>query len=114
MTVPVAGRGPAVAGVAGFFVALATITVVLRCYCRVIVVKQFGLDDWFTLISWVWLPYFSLHGPLDANECLQILFVFYCTFSIAGTHHGTGQHVTDLPPAEVPIGLKVSLSHPAG
>jgi len=56
MTVPVAGRGPQVAGVAGFFLALSTITIVLRCYCRAIVVKSFGIDDWSALIAWVWLP----------------------------------------------------------
>ncbi|EAA33496.1 hypothetical protein GE21DRAFT_5286 [Neurospora crassa] len=87
MTVPVKGRGPQVAGAAGLFVALSTVAVLLRCYCRVIIVKQFGLDDWLTFISW-------------------FFFVFYCTFSIAGTHHGTGQHAVDLPPNELPIGLK--------
>lgn len=87
MTVPIAGRGPQVAGVAGFFLALSTITIILRCYCRAIVVKNFGLDDWSALIAW-------------------IFFVFFCTFAIAGVHHGTGQHAVDLPQAEIPVGLK--------
>lgn len=119
MTVPVKGRGPQVAGAAGLFVALSTVAVLLRCYCRVIIVKQFGLDDWLTFISWVcslyllFPPYTHTHtqgATLDAYTfiCLQVLFVFYCTFSIAGTHHGTGQHAYDLPPNELPIGLKVS------
>ncbi|PMD23437.1 hypothetical protein NA56DRAFT_701730 [Hyaloscypha hepaticicola] len=87
MTVPVAGRGPQVAGVAGLFLALSTIAIVLRCYCRAVVVKSFGIDDWSALIAW-------------------ILFVFFCTFAIAGVHHGTGQHSYNLPPAEIPVGLK--------
>ncbi|KAE9363787.1 hypothetical protein N431DRAFT_422815 [Stipitochalara longipes BDJ] len=87
MTVPVAGRGPQVAGVAGFFLALSTITILLRCYCRALVVKSFGLDDWSALVAW-------------------ILFVFFCTFAITGVHHGTGQHSVDLPPTEIPVGLK--------
>lgn len=88
MTVPVAGRGPQVLGVAGLFVALTTIAICLRCYCRALVVKSFGLDDWCALAAWV-------------------LFVFFCTFAISGVHHGTGQHAVDIIPAsEIPIGIK--------
>ncbi|KAH8794944.1 hypothetical protein BGZ57DRAFT_329909 [Hyaloscypha finlandica] len=87
MAVPVAGRGPQVAGVAGLFLALSTITIMLRCYCRAFVVKSFGLDDWSALIAWVF-------------------FVFFCTFAIAGVYHGTGQHSSLLPQEEIPIGLK--------
>jgi hypothetical protein len=52
-----------------------------------VVVKSFGLDDWSALLAWV-------------------LFVFFCTFAISGVHHGTGQHATNLPPTEIPVGLK--------
>jgi len=76
-----------VAGVVGFFVALSTITILLRSYCRVIVVKKFGLDDWSAVVSW-------------------ILFIFYCTFALSACHHGTGQHAWELPPVEIPVGLK--------
>jgi hypothetical protein len=55
MVVPIADRGPQVNGVAGLFLALSTITIALRCYCRVVVVKSFGLDDWFAIIAWVFL-----------------------------------------------------------
>jgi len=83
----VENRGPQVSGVAGFFLALSTLTIVLRCYCRVLVVKSFGIDDWSALIAWVF-------------------FVFFCTFAITGVHHGTGQHASALPPTEIPVGLK--------
>lgn len=46
-------RGPQVAGVAGFFVSLSTIFVFLRVYCRVVVVKAFGADDYLAVIAWV-------------------------------------------------------------
>jgi hypothetical protein len=46
-------RGPQVAGVAGFFLGFAWIAVALRCYCRALVVKSFGLDDWLCFLSMV-------------------------------------------------------------
>ncbi|PVH82384.1 hypothetical protein DL98DRAFT_388808, partial [Cadophora sp. DSE1049] len=85
--VPIAGRGPQVLGVAGLFLSLSTIAIALRCYCRALVVKSFGLDDWSALLAW-------------------ICFVFFCAFAISGVHHGTGQHATNLPPTEIPVGLK--------
>jgi hypothetical protein len=53
MTVTPADRGPQVSAVVGLFLALSTIGVLLRCYCRIVVVKAFGLDDWFAVIAWV-------------------------------------------------------------
>jgi hypothetical protein len=40
-------------GVLGFFIALCTLLVLLRCYCKVIIVKNFAADDWFSLITLV-------------------------------------------------------------
>ena len=37
----------------------------------------------------------------------QVFFVFFCGFAITGVFHGTGQHADLLPPAEIPVGLKV-------
>jgi hypothetical protein len=53
MAIEPAGRGPQVSGVAGFFLALSTIAILMRSYCRIFVVKSFGLDDWFALFAWV-------------------------------------------------------------
>lgn len=106
MTVPVAGRGPQVLGVAGLFLALTTIAVGLRCYTRAFISKSFGLDDWSALIAWVCKFALNSFGRADIS---QILFVFFCTFAISGVHHGTGQHAVDLPPAEIPVGLKVCM-----
>jgi hypothetical protein len=53
MAIQPAGRGPELIGVYSFFLALTTITVFLRTYCRSLVVKNFALDDWFALLSWV-------------------------------------------------------------
>ena len=56
---PIAGRGPQVSGVAGLFLALSTLSIILRCYCRALVVKSFGLDDWFAVIAWVGFSFSS-------------------------------------------------------
>lgn len=52
-------RGPQVSGVAGFFLALSTIAIALRCYCRIFVVKSFGADDSFAVVAWVINFFFS-------------------------------------------------------
>ncbi|KAK1779797.1 hypothetical protein QBC45DRAFT_373944 [Copromyces sp. CBS 386.78] len=87
MTIPPAGRAPQILGVAGFFLALSTTAILLRCYCRVFVVKKFGVDDWSALIAW-------------------LFFVFYISFCITACYHGSGQHAIDVPPTELPLGLK--------
>lgn len=37
---------------------------------------------------------------------VKVLFAFFCSFAITGVYHGTGQHASTLPPAEIPVGLK--------
>lgn len=95
MTIPVAGRGPELLGTVGLFVALSTLTIALRVYCRIVLVKNFGMDDWFAVLAW-------------------ILFILYATFATLGAHHGTGQHVVDIIAADpeiLPVGLKVGDSY---
>lgn len=53
MTVTPADRGPQLSAVTGLFLALSTIGIIIRCYCRAVVVKAFAIDDWFAVIAWV-------------------------------------------------------------
>jgi hypothetical protein len=46
-------RGPELTRIIIFFLTLSWIFVVLRCYCRAVVVKSFGLDDTFCLLAQV-------------------------------------------------------------
>ncbi len=46
-------RAPEVTGVAALFLILSTLTILARSYCRIFVVKGFGLDDWAAVIAWV-------------------------------------------------------------
>jgi hypothetical protein len=91
MGIPIAGRAPELLGTLGLFLALSTITIALRVYCRVLLIKNFGLDDWFAVISWV-------------------TYIVYSTFAILGAHNGTGQHAWDVPKEVLPVGLKVRIS----
>lgn len=53
MAIAPAGRGIEILSVYSLFLALTTITVALRVYCRVHIQKAFGWDDWFATLSWV-------------------------------------------------------------
>lgn len=53
MAIAPAGRGIEVLAVYSLFLALTTITIALRVYCRAHIQRAFGWDDYFALISWV-------------------------------------------------------------
>ena len=53
MTIQPSGRGPQLVAVYAFFCALTTVAVSLRAYCRAILIRNFALDDYFAVVSWV-------------------------------------------------------------
>jgi TM2 domain-containing membrane protein YozV len=53
-------HGPQAAGVAILFLALSWIFVPLRCYCRIAIVRTFGREDYFSVVTQVILPLFDL------------------------------------------------------
>jgi hypothetical protein len=46
-------RGPQVSGVSTLFLVLTWIFVSMRIYCRLVIVKSFGLDDYLAVIAQV-------------------------------------------------------------
>jgi hypothetical protein len=46
-------RGPQVSGVSALFLVLTWIFVSMRIYCRLVIVKCFGLDDYLAVIAQV-------------------------------------------------------------
>ncbi|OJJ98536.1 hypothetical protein ASPACDRAFT_79908 [Aspergillus aculeatus ATCC 16872] len=70
-------RSLAVRAVAAVFLALATITTVLRCYVRLRIVKAFGWDDGIMVLAY-------------------IFYVFFSACMIGGSLWGTGQHLDQL------------------
>lgn len=49
----VENRGPQVAGVAAAFLSMCWIAIGLRVYCRLAIVKSFGIDDYLAVASMV-------------------------------------------------------------
>ncbi|TVY29039.1 hypothetical protein LHYA1_G002267 [Lachnellula hyalina] len=80
-------RGPEVEAVAILFLTLTWVFVSLRCYVRAVMIKNFGTDDWLAVLA-------------------LILFSLYCTFVLLGVKYGTGRHLANIPPADVPTALK--------
>jgi hypothetical protein len=46
-------RSPEFVGVLGFFMAICTLLVLLRCYCKIVIVKNFAADDYFSVLTLV-------------------------------------------------------------
>jgi hypothetical protein len=46
-------RGPTIDGITLFFVVTCGLVTILRVYTRAILMKHFGMDDWFAVISYV-------------------------------------------------------------
>ena len=57
MALQPAGRGPQIMAVYVFFLIICTVTTWLRVYCRVRIVKKFGIDDGLAVIAWVRVHY---------------------------------------------------------
>ena len=69
----VPNRGPQLFGVDVFFVVIAPIAVLLRCYVRLFMVKAFGLDDWLMVFSMVSAP----EDIMYLQEILQCVVILY-------------------------------------
>jgi hypothetical protein len=54
-------------GVLGFFIAICTLLVVLRCYCKLVIVKNFAADDYFSLMTLVGLTRCRLSSACFTN-----------------------------------------------
>ncbi|KAI0404065.1 hypothetical protein F4802DRAFT_263231 [Xylaria palmicola] len=73
----VPNRGPELFAVCITLLIVSVLTFSLRIYTRVVLVKAWGLDDWFMLFA-------------------TIFFILYVSSSVTGVHYGTGRHYSDL------------------
>jgi hypothetical protein len=102
----VENRGPQAAGAACLFLALSWIFVLLRCYCRIAILRWFGPEDYLCILTQVSLS--LLNFKISGVDVAELLFTSYCTFVLVGVHYGTGKHDVDIiPPTNISIGLKV-------
>ncbi|KAF2807253.1 uncharacterized protein BDZ99DRAFT_447576 [Mytilinidion resinicola] len=75
-------RGPQLTAVMVVFLSLAWLTMMLRTYVRVRMLRSFGLDDWLAAVA-------------------LVLFTVYSTFVFESIKHGVTRHVSDLKPSQV-------------
>ncbi|KAH7114160.1 hypothetical protein B0J13DRAFT_590616 [Dactylonectria estremocensis] len=69
------------------FLVTAVISTLLRCYVRVRVIKDFGVDDWCMVAA-------------------LISFILFITCALIGEQHGIGRHLVDLEPEDIEQAVK--------
>ena len=99
-------RGPQVEAVAITFLILSWIAVSLRCYVKFYMLKLFKIDDWFAVLSLVWLVHFRNWIKLTAR---WVSFTFFCTVVLAGEKMGTGRHIQDIPKEDFSVAMMVRI-----
>ncbi|KAF2492734.1 hypothetical protein BU16DRAFT_421628, partial [Lophium mytilinum] len=75
-------RGPQLTAVTSLFLSLAWLSMMLRTYVRVRMLRSFGLDDWLAVAA-------------------LVLFTIYTSFVFESIKHGVTKHVSDLSPSQV-------------
>ncbi|KAF1814766.1 hypothetical protein P152DRAFT_391370 [Eremomyces bilateralis CBS 781.70] len=80
-------RGPQVVVIFTTFLALTWISVSLRCYVRLRIVRLFALDDWLAVAT-------------------LVLYTLFCGFGLDSVGHGGGRHHADLSRDQIREGLK--------
>lgn len=112
-------RGGTVAGVGLVFLVWARITVCLRYYVRIYIVKAFGIVDFVmtgALVSAIVLVSYpsTTNLPKSLPTRLTVLTVFpklsFTVFGIVstvGTRYGTGRHMNELEPHHIKVALLV-------
>lgn len=74
----VENRGPQLQAVAYTLLTTAVVSMLLRTYVRVMLVRNFGVDDWCMVAA-------------------TISFILFVTSALVGVHYGTGRHYWDIP-----------------
>ncbi|KAF9871864.1 hypothetical protein CkaCkLH20_10798 [Colletotrichum karsti] len=98
---PSESRQTLIVGVTAFVLSVAFLAVSIRTYTRALMLRQFGLDDWTAIFTFV-----SQWPRLFKVDNLLILFpqllIFACGFSVAiNTKNGFGTHVYFLNPDQI-------------
>jgi hypothetical protein len=104
-------RAAQAAGTAGLFLALSWIFVLLRCYCRIAIVRRFGPEDYLCIITQVTLlvldSYDSeLTQPRCSFRCTAHLFWSVSTTALAGISSISYHYRMPLLPLRYLLNLK--------
>ncbi|CAJ2509889.1 Uu.00g057890.m01.CDS01 [Anthostomella pinea] len=81
-------RGPELATITAVFLGLSSLTVFLRCYVRLCLLRTFRMEDYLAL------------GTL-------LCFIVYSTFVMFSIQHGAGKHLDEVPAHDIPEALKM-------
>ncbi|KAI0013679.1 hypothetical protein F4779DRAFT_613414 [Xylariaceae sp. FL0662B] len=85
---PADNRGPELATITLLFLGLSVITVALRCYVRICLLKSFRVEDWLAL------------GTLTCFILISICIMI-------SIRYGAGRHLDDIPVENIPQSLKM-------
>ena len=88
------------------FLVLAWVSVSLRCFVRLKIVKAFGLDDYLIVVSLV-SNHFPRRDITPLTSHSQLAFTAFCGCQITGIHYGMGSHNADLTTPNIIQALKV-------
>ncbi|KAI1777869.1 hypothetical protein F4818DRAFT_439192 [Hypoxylon cercidicola] len=80
-------RGPQLAAVTLSFLGLAALTVALRCYVRLCLLKVFQVEDWLAIAS-------------------MACFIGYAVDVMLCIEYGAGKHLAAVPVEQIPLALK--------
>ncbi|KAM0254600.1 hypothetical protein ACHAQJ_006636 [Trichoderma viride] len=83
----VENRGPQLQVAAYLLLFFAVVSMILRCYVRLFMIKSFGLDDSFMLVA-------------------LIMFILFVTSALVGVHYGTGRHYWNLTNDDISSAMK--------
>lgn len=98
-------RGAQITGVATMSLCLTWISVSLRFYVRIRILKFIGREDWLTFAAMVRSSQLQEHWKWFTNSH-QILFTALCSILLRTTDYGLGAHIYAIPPFQLQIGLK--------
>lgn len=106
---PAENDGPRIIGATLTIVLLGVLASLLRFYVRLFVVRNFGLD---VSVHWSGLQLRAETAAYFAQDVFMVaatlLIVVEEALVIASVRYGAGRHMGDIPPEDIPMGIKLN------
>jgi len=93
MAIP--NRGPELFAVNVAFLVVTAISVSLRIFVRLRMLRAWGTDDWLMMIAMASSIEIRPRAT-ETDDLRQLFYIGYITSSNIGVHYGTGRHHHDL------------------
>jgi hypothetical protein len=100
-------RSPQIFDVALALLIVSTVTVGMRCYVRIRILKSFRIEDWMALVTMVRIltPQHMHNGANIELTPAQACFAFFCACVFLTVQNGAGKHLLAVPFADLPKAL---------